>query len=89
MKKRALVAEEHRILTMCNHPYIVKCYDAQETEDTLYLFMEVCTGGELFDRIVDMGHFTENMAQDVTHKVRRALAPDLPSGPHWPHLPHL
>ena len=38
-------------------------------DDRLYLFMECMYGGELFDRIVDLGHFTEKMAQDVTFKL--------------------
>ena len=31
LKKRALVAMEHKILTEIDHPYVVKCYDAFET----------------------------------------------------------
>ena len=27
------MAKEHEILTKCNHPYIVKCYEAYETDD--------------------------------------------------------
>ena len=27
LKKRALVAMEHKILTEVEHPYVVKCYD--------------------------------------------------------------
>ena len=38
-------------------------------DDRLYLFMECMYGGELFDRIVDLGHFTEKMAQDVSFKL--------------------
>ena len=73
LKKRQLVAMEHKILTEIDHPYVVKCYDAFETDDKLYLFMELMEGGELFDKIVDMGHFTEDMAKDVTYKVLGAL----------------
>lgn len=31
LKKRALVAMEHKIITEVDHPYAVKCYDAFET----------------------------------------------------------
>lgn len=47
--------------------------DAYETDDRMYLFLEIMEGGELFDRIVDMGHFTEKSAQDVTYKLLGAL----------------
>ena len=67
------MANEHKILTEIDDPYVVKCYDAFETDDKLYLFMELMSGGELFDRIVDMGHFTEAMAQDVTFKLLGSL----------------
>ena len=73
LHKRALVAQEHSMLQRCHHPYIVKCHEAFETDTKLYLFMELCTGGELFDRIVALGHFSEAMAQNVTMKLLGAL----------------
>ena len=73
IKKQKVLALEHRALTEIDHPYVVKCYDAFETDDKLYLFLELMAGGELFDRIVDMGHFTEAMAQDVVYKLLGAL----------------
>jgi len=71
--KKKLVENEHKILTTIQHEYCVQCYDAFETDDRLYLFMELMKGGELFDRIVDQGHFTELMAQDVVYKLLDAL----------------
>mmetsp|Transcript_36388 Transcript_36388/g.95943 ORF Transcript_36388/g.95943 Transcript_36388/m.95943 type:complete len:325 (-) Transcript_36388:300-1274(-) len=73
LKKKAMVGEEHKILTKVTHPYVVSCYEAFETDDRMYLFLELMTGGELFDRIVDMGHFTEAQAKDVTFKLLSAL----------------
>lgn len=72
-KKRKLVANEHKILTSIDHPYVVKCFDAFETDDRLYLVMELMGGGELFDTIVDLGHFTEDMTQVVCYKLLGAL----------------
>ena len=73
LKKRALVAQEHDILTSVDHPYVVKCYEAFETDDRMYLFLELMPGGELFDRIVDKGHYTEQDAQQTTFKLLGAL----------------
>eukprot|EP00434_Breviolum_minutum_P000004 symbB.v1.2.000003.t2/scaffold5.1/size591573/3 len=36
--------------------------DAYESKDTLTLIMELLEGGELFDRIITLGHFTERHA---------------------------
>jgi len=71
--KAKMVEVEARILKEMDHPYIVKCYDAYETDERVYLFMELMDGGELFDRIVDKGHFTEQDAQDTVHKLLGAL----------------
>ena len=73
LKKKALVGEEHKILTKVTHPYVVACYEAFETDERMYLFLELMTGGELFDRIVDQGFFTEDQAKDVTFKLLSAL----------------
>jgi len=71
--KAKMVEVEARILKEMDHPYIVKCYDAYETDERVYLFMELMDGGELFDRIVDIGHFTEKDGQETTHKLLQAL----------------
>ena len=73
LKKKEMVAIEHKILTSIDHPHCVKCYDAYETDDRLYLFMELMPGGELFDTIVERGHFTEQDTQKVTYKLLDAL----------------
>lgn len=44
-----LVKTEIEILKICDHPNIVKFYDYFEDEKSLYIVMEYCQGGELFD----------------------------------------
>mmetsp|Transcript_38649 Transcript_38649/g.124195 ORF Transcript_38649/g.124195 Transcript_38649/m.124195 type:complete len:477 (-) Transcript_38649:169-1599(-) len=39
----------------------------------IYLVMELCNGGELFDRIIDSGHFTEVQAATVMQNIFRAV----------------
>merc|ERR1712048_550190 len=39
----------------------------------IYLVMELCTGGELFDRIIDAGHFTEQQAAILMQQIIRAI----------------
>ncbi|XP_061374612.1 calcium-dependent protein kinase 24-like [Gastrolobium bilobum] len=47
------------------HPNIVSFREAYEDRDAVYLVMELCEGGELFDRIVAKGHYTERAAANV------------------------
>ncbi|KAL5566660.1 hypothetical protein UlMin_029824 [Ulmus minor] len=48
-----------------NHPNIVKLKDTYEDENDVHIVMELCEGGELFDRIVARGHYTERAAAAV------------------------
>ena len=45
------IKEEVKILTKLDHPNIVKYYETYEDHKYLYLVMEYCSGGELFDKI--------------------------------------
>ena len=55
------------------HPNVVKLYEMYETQKRLYLVMELLTGGELFDRIVAKGQFSEQDASIVVQRVASAL----------------
>ncbi|KAL3638064.1 Calcium-dependent protein kinase 13 [Castilleja foliolosa] len=48
-----------------NNPSIVSFTEACEDENAVHLVMELCEGGELFDRIVARGHYTERAAAAV------------------------
>jgi len=71
--KMALVQTEVDILKAISHPFIVRCYDVIDTPDKMYFMMELMEGGELFDRIVEQGHFTEQDAIGVTIKLLDAI----------------
>merc|ERR1712187_301344 len=48
-------------------------YESFEDSKNIYLVMELCTGGELFDRIIDAGHFTEVQAAILMQQIIRAI----------------
>ncbi|XP_076906821.1 calcium-dependent protein kinase 13-like [Bidens hawaiensis] len=48
---------------------IVTLREACEDENAVHLVMELCEGGELFDRIVARGHYTERAAAAVTRTI--------------------
>ena len=53
-------------MTKIQHENVVKLFEVHETPQTLFLVMEILTGGELFDRIIAKGHYSEADARQVT-----------------------
>jgi len=53
------------ILSQIDHPNVVKLFEIFDEQQTLYLVMEIMTGGELFDRIVEKEHYSEKEASDT------------------------
>ncbi|KAK8563368.1 hypothetical protein V6N13_007683 [Hibiscus sabdariffa] len=51
------------------HPNIVTLKATYEDDNAVHLVMELCEGGELFDRIVARGHYTERAAAAVTKTI--------------------
>ncbi|XP_020683354.1 calcium-dependent protein kinase 16-like [Dendrobium catenatum] len=50
-------------------PSIVSLREACEDDNAVHLVMELCEGGELFDRIVARGHYTERAAAAVSKTI--------------------
>jgi len=65
--------EEMAIMKLLDHPNIVRLYETFEDERLVYLVLELCTGGELFDRIVADGKFTEQAAAFCVQQMLRAV----------------
>ncbi|KAM0828773.1 hypothetical protein ACQ4PT_067323 [Festuca glaucescens] len=56
-----------------SHANVVRLREAFEDSDAVYLVMEVCEGGELFDRIVARGHYTERAAAAVMRTIMEVV----------------
>ncbi|XP_022885271.1 calcium-dependent protein kinase 10-like [Olea europaea var. sylvestris] len=55
------------------HPNIVKLRATYEDNETVHLVMELCEGGELFDRIVARGHYSERAAAGITRTIAEVV----------------
>ena len=68
---------EVNLMIKLDHPKIIKLYEYYETEKHIYLIMELCTGGELFDRIVQNTEngiqFTEKQAASLFRQMMSAI----------------
>ena len=57
-----------------DHPNVVELIDAYEGSKHIYIVMELCEGGELFDRIVARGHYSEKDAATIFRTMMRTVA---------------
>lgn len=64
---------EVEIMKTLKHPNVCKLFETYEEGRFMYIVMELCEGGELFDQIADAGNITEHVAADVIGQVSSAL----------------
>lgn len=68
------LSREILILTKVSHPNIVCLLDLYDAGDRFLFVMELVTGGELFDRIVQKGCYYEDDAKKLVEKIVRGVA---------------
>ncbi|QHO51685.1 hypothetical protein HN51_003317 [Arachis hypogaea] len=56
-----------------DHPNVVKLRATYEDDENVHLVMELCAGGELFDRIVARGHYSERAAANVARTIAEVV----------------
>ncbi|KAL4475518.1 hypothetical protein ABPG72_013342 [Tetrahymena utriculariae] len=64
---------ECEIMANIDHPNIVKCTCVYDEKSKFYMVMELMTGGELFDRIVEKEFYSEKEACDVIKPIVDAI----------------
>jgi len=73
VKNIEVIWKEVAFMRRLDHPNIIKVYDTFEDARSVYLIMEIATGGELFDRIISDGAFVERQAATVMQHILRGL----------------
>nr|XP_055040481.1 caM kinase-like vesicle-associated protein isoform X1 [Misgurnus anguillicaudatus] len=73
-KVRKAAKNEILILKMVKHPNILQLVDVYETRKEYYLFLELATGREVFDWILDQGYYSERDTSNVIRQVMEAVA---------------
>jgi len=72
-KSKKRLETEVAILKKVVHPNIIPLHEIIETPNNLYLIMELVLGGELFDKIVSKGNYSERDACLVIKNVLSAI----------------
>mmetsp|Transcript_37768 Transcript_37768/g.61782 ORF Transcript_37768/g.61782 Transcript_37768/m.61782 type:complete len:655 (+) Transcript_37768:395-2359(+) len=72
LSKEELI-QEALMMKQISHPFIVNLKDLFQTDTQLQLVMDLVKGGDLFDRVVDKGRFSEREAREVFYRILVAV----------------
>lgn len=73
IKNEARFREEIAIMKRMDHPNIVRLFETFEDHKNIYLILELCSGGELFDAIVSSGFLNEKEASKLVRQILSAI----------------
>jgi len=71
--KKKLLQREIDIMKNLRHPNILFCKEVFETEQFISIVLELVRGGELYDKIVDEGEFSDEEARPIVLQVVSAI----------------
>lgn len=69
----AVLKNEIDINMSMDNPNIVRIYETFQDYENIYLAMEICDGGEMFDLIIDAGNFNEDHASILMRQICRGV----------------
>lgn len=69
----AMFVREVGLLQQIKHENIIRYYDFYEDHAFLYVVMELCSGGEVFAKIVEMKRFSEKNAAHLGQQMLKAI----------------
>jgi len=67
------LTKEVEIISSLDHPNIIKFFETYHDEFYFHIVMELCTGKEVFDKIVEEDFLTENKVAKIIYKVISAI----------------
>ena len=73
IRNYARFLNEINALKTLDHPNIIKLFEIFEDEDDVYLVQELCTGGELFDYIVNQEFLSESKAAGIFKEILHSI----------------
>ncbi|OWZ24606.1 CAMK protein kinase [Phytophthora megakarya] len=74
--REQVVAEVEILRNITNnikHPNLIKIHKVYEEHQKVYIIQELCTGGELYDRVVQRGKYSERDAANIMQQLVSAL----------------
>ncbi|KAI8067508.1 kinase-like domain-containing protein [Gongronella butleri] len=71
--ERANILKEVKIMQNIDHPNIIRLNQFMESKENYFLVMDLCDGGELFHRIVDLTYFSEDLSRHIMAQLAQAI----------------
>ncbi len=68
-----MIKNEINLMKAVDHPNIVKLFEFFEDNENIYIITELCTGGQLFDAIIQKKSFSENEAANIMLQLLSAI----------------
>ena len=65
--------EEAEMMRSLDHPNIVRIFDTYEVGGVIFIVMELVSGGDLLDRVVEVGSYSEAAAREIIKRVLSAV----------------
>jgi len=63
---------EIKIMSGLDHPNVVRLFEAYYTKTRVHLIMELCSGGEMYDRLMQAERYDEIIAKEYVRKILSA-----------------
>jgi serine/threonine protein kinase len=61
-------------MKIIKHEHVIQLIEVLASATTIYIVLELVTGGELFDKIIANGNFTEEEARFYFHQLTSGIA---------------
>ncbi len=68
-KEREALRAEFAVLKLVKHPNIIHLKNQFETRKNTYIVMGLCSGGDLFDRLIARRQFSESVVCSIIKKL--------------------
>ncbi|CAD6199765.1 unnamed protein product [Caenorhabditis auriculariae] len=68
------VNNELSILSRLSHPYVIRLEEVFKSSSRMFIVMQIASGGEMYDRVVAKGRYSENEARDALKMLLNGLS---------------
>jgi calcium-dependent protein kinase len=68
-----LLRRELEVMRQIDHPNVIKYFETYEDEKYIHIVMELCSGGDLLDKLINLGTLTESYVASIMKSLLLAV----------------